>query len=210
MDEDTGLEENPITTNRFHEISEQGLSLYGGLRFRATSICFSYLLSVAAYVRRADRVSRWKFSNNSTRGFFFLFLWTRFYRCSCLYVLFNYSLFFEMWLKNFFPNQSFIFYRLLFDFSIRVFVSFVLVFFVFVFLEMWLKTKKFFPESIFNLLSAPFRFLNTYFCIFRCSNIVFEFSFYCYFFFFEFYFLQLSKISDYFLSVWYFLLMVNW
>lgn len=107
MDEDTGLEENPITTNRFHEISEQGLSLYGGLRFRATSICFSYLLSVAAYVRRADRVSRWKFSNNSTRGFFFLFLWTRFYRCSCLYVLFNYSLFFEMWLKNFFPNQFF-------------------------------------------------------------------------------------------------------
>lgn len=209
MDEDTGLEENPITTNRFHEISEQGLSLYGGLRFRATSICFSYLLSVAAYVRRADRVSRWKFSNNSTRGFFFLFLWIRFYRCSCLYVLFNYSLFFEMWLKNFFPNQSLIFYRLLFDFSIRVFVSFVLVFFVFVFLEMWLKTKKFFSESIFNLLSAPFRFLNTYLCIFRCSNIVFEFSFYCYFFF-EFYFMQLSKISDYFLSVWYFLLMVNW
>lgn len=87
-------------------------------------------------------------------------------------------------IKKFFPES--IFYRLLFDFSIRVFVSFVLVFFVFVFLEMWLKTKKFFPESIFNLLSAPFRFLNTYLCIFRCSNIVFEFSFYCYFFFLSF------------------------
>lgn len=145
MDEDTGLEENPITTNRFHEISEQGLSLYGGLRFRATSICFSYLLSVAAYVRRADRVSRWKFSNNSTRGFFFLFLWTRFYRCSCLYVLFNYSLFFEMWLKNFFPNQSFIFYRLLFDFSIRVFVSFVLVFFLCISRNV-IKNEKIFPR----------------------------------------------------------------
>lgn len=181
MDEDTGLEENPITTNRFHEISEQGLSLYGGLRFRATSICFSYLLSVAAYVRRADRVSRWKFSNNSTRGFFFPFSLDSFLSLFVFIRALQLLFIFRNAIKKFFPES--IFYRLLFDFSIRVFVSFVLVFFVFVFLEMWLKTKKFFPESIFNLLSAPFRFLNTYLCIFRCSNIVFEFSFYCYFFF---------------------------
>lgn len=125
MDEDTGLEENPITTNRFHEISEQGLSLYGGLRFRATSICFSYLLSVAAYVRRADRVSRWKFSNNSTRGFFsfsfgFVFIAVRVYTCSLITLYF-----------------------------------------------LWNVIKKFFPESIFHLLSAPFRFFNTCLCIFR-------------------------------------------
>lgn len=123
MDEDTGLEENPITTNRFHEISEQGLSLYGGLRFRATSICFSYLLSVAAYVRRADRVSRWKFSNNSTRGFFFPF-----------------------------PLDSFL----------SLFIRALQLLFIFRNV-----IKKFFPESIFHLLSAPFRFFNTCLCIFR-------------------------------------------
>lgn len=125
MDEDTGLEENPITTNRFHEISEQGLSLYGGLRFRATSICFSYLLSVAAYVRRADRVSRWKFSNNSTRGFFFPF-----------------------------SLDSFL--------SLFVFIRALQLLFIFRNV-----IKKFFPESIFHLLSAPFRFFNTCLCIFR-------------------------------------------
>lgn len=125
MDEDTGLEENPITTNRFHEISEQGLSLYGGLRFRATSICFSYLLSVAAYVRRADRVSRWKFSNNSTRGFFFPF-----------------------------SLDSFL--------SLFVFIRALQLLFIFRNV-----IKKFFPESIFDLLSAPFRFFNTCLSIFR-------------------------------------------
>lgn len=209
MDEDTGLEENPITTNRFHEISEQGLSLYGGLRFRATSICFSYLLSVAAYVRRADRVSRWKFSNNSTRGFFSLFLWIRFYRCSCLYVLFNYSLFFEMWLKNFFPNQSLIFYRLFFDFSIRVFVSFVLVFLSLYFSKCDWKRKNFFPNQSLIFYQLLFDFWIRIFVSFVVLILFLNLAFIV-IFFFEFYFMQLSKISDYFLSVWYFLLMVNW
>lgn len=185
MDEDTGLEENPITTNRFHEISEQGLSLYGGLRFRATSICFSYLLSVAAYVRRADRVSRWKFSNNSTRGFFFPFPLDSFLSLFVFIRALQLLFIFRNVIKKFFPES--IFSSFIGSFSIFQYVSLYLSFLYFLSLYFskcdW-KRKNFSPNQALIFYQLLFDFWIRIFASFVVLILFLNLAFIVIFFFF--------------------------